>query len=271
MRAFSFLAIFFALAFASIAQAQNRQDILRKLRIVQENYNLNISQVNKLIQQQILASQTVRIQQKKDKVSSQNLEFMIGQLTSLRTKLDEFKHRLYIIDRLIFQVDSKYSGQTLKTFIEQNLLEMAYTEFLNNESIWRFMIYLSVAVRELYNPHEDIVGFIEGYINFSTISHPRSPFEYLHEGNYTNGSQVSSGSPIPQEELGEAWEKHVEKLTGTNQFSENLPVIQERIQLDQVTKQEKPIKIESIFDESTYPVERMGSPTLHESEFDLNR
>ncbi|MEQ1666626.1 MAG: hypothetical protein ABL927_14775, partial [Bdellovibrionales bacterium] len=137
-----------------------------------------------LIQQQILSTQSVRINQKKIKSEQQNLEYMLTQIASLKTRIEEQKQRLYVLDRIIFQVDSKYTpGTNLKAFMEQQLLDMAYTEFLNQGVTWRFSIYLSVAIRELYNPYEDLVGFIEGYINFSTIETPRTPFEFIRDGN----------------------------------------------------------------------------------------
>lgn len=251
----NFLAILLTTLFvASPSSAQNRPEILRKLRIVQENINLNISQINKLIQQQMLATQTIRINQKRIKSEQNNLEFMLNQVSSLKTRMEEQKQRLYLLDRIIFQVDSKFTpGTQLKTFMEQQLLDMAYTDFLNNGSTWRFSIYLSVAIRELYNPHEDIVGFIEGYINFSTIENPRTPFEFIHEGNYSNGSEVTSGNPIPQEDVGAAWEAQVQKMTGDNKIPEQTPAIEERIKLQEIITDQTLRKTPSIFDEATLP------------------
>jgi len=240
------------------AQAQNRGDILRKLRIVQENYNLNISQINKLIQQQILATQIIRINNQKIKSEQQNLEFQLSQISSLKTRMEEQKQRLYLLDRIIFQVDSKFSpGSNLKAFMEQQLLDMAYTEFLGNGVTWRFCIYLSVAIRELYNPHEDLVGFVEGYINFSTIETPRTPFEFVREGNYSNGAEVMSANPLPQDQVGEAWEAQVEKLTGGNQIPEQLPLIEERIKLQEEITEQTILKRPSIFDEPSFPTSRL--------------
>jgi hypothetical protein len=250
------------LATAFNAYADQRTDILRKLKILQETYNLSLSETNKLIISQILATQTVHITAKGEKQAQHNLDSSLGQIDELHLKHHELKQRSYLADRLIFQVDSKYTnGSNPKTFFSQQLLDMAYTELTSMTSthggeapLWKFMIHLSVAIREIHNPHEDIVGFIESYIAYSSITEPKSPFSFLRDGNYINGSQVQTANPIPADRVGEAWEEQVKKMGGVlPDFAPADPTLGEsRITLPEILGEpNEPIKSGTIFDQES--------------------
>ncbi len=277
-----FKIIFSVLLFTAVAQADQRSDLLRKLKIVQESYNLNLSEVNKLMIAQILSTQTVHITAKGEKQAQNNLNISLQQIEELHRKHHEIKQRIYFTDRLIFQVDSKYTnGQNPKTFFAQQLLDMAYTELttLGNTHgeelpVWKFMIHLSVAIREIHNPHEDIVGFVESYIAYSSITEPKSPFSFLRDGNYLNGSQVQTANPLPADRIGEAWEEQVKKMGGViPDFAPDTTNVNEnRIGLPEALGQpNEMIPTHTIFDKNQYSNEAPlpgDAPTPYRFEFE---
>ncbi|OQW50879.1 MAG: hypothetical protein A4S09_11170 [Proteobacteria bacterium SG_bin7] len=259
--------------------ADQKSDLLKNLRKVQESYSRALSEVNKLMISQILATQTVHITNKGEKQAQHSLDNSVSQIEDINVKMHELKQRIYLVDRLIFQTDSKYTnGQNPKTFFAQQLLDMSYTELASSTAthgaefpIWKFMIYFSVAIREIHNPHENIVDFIESYIAHSSITEPKSPFSFLREGNYINGSQVQTANPIPADRVGEAWEEQVKKMGGVPDFAPADPTFNEsRIGLPEVLGQPNdPIPTHTIFDqESRVMPNEDSSATPYRFEYD---
>lgn len=270
--------IFSLILISQNALADQRTDLLRKLRVIQESYNLTLNEVNKLMISQILSTQTVHITSKGEKQAQHNLDNSLSQIEDLHIKMHELKQRMYLTDRLIFQVDSKYTnGQNPKTFFAQQLLDMAYTELSSSAAThgtettaWKFMIHLSVAIREIHNPHEDIVGFIESYLAYSSITEPKSPFLFLREGNYINGSQVQTANPIPADRVGEAWEEQVKKMGGAPDFAPAETTFNEnRISLPEALGQPNdPIKTHTIFDQESRVTPTEDSSTPYRFEYE---
>lgn len=243
------------------ATAENRTDALKRLRVVHDSYKMNLNEIEKLMIQQVMSTQTIKLGKKNEKTIQQNLSSSLEQLTALRSKYLEYKQRMYFVDRLIFQVESKYTnGSSLKSFLEQQLLDMAYTEItaVNNQSsdaqTWKFMINLSIALREALNPHEDVIGFIESFTSYSTVLEPKSPLNFMRDVNYLNGSQVQTANPIPAQEVGEAWEEQVKKITNKPDLFPSNTINQEKISLPEMlgSTPEAPISTQTIFDRDAY-------------------
>lgn len=272
-----FLLSILTLALSSAARADQRADLLKRLRVTQESYNLSLSEVNKLMIAQILSTQTVHITAKGEKQAQHNLDTSLSQIDELHLKHHEIKQRIYFIDRMIFQVDSKYTnGLNPKTFFAQQLLDMAYTELTSSGSthgdeipVWKFMIHLSVAIREIHNPHEDVVAFIESFISYSSISSPKTPFSFLRDGNYINGSQVQTANPIPADRVGEAWEEQVKKMGGVlPDFAPEI-VNETRIGLPEVLGQpEEAIPTHTIFDKNQFSNDTKEPSTPYQFEYE---
>jgi len=196
------------------AQAKVRDTTIQRLRKVHDSYVLNLNSVDKLLRQQLSSTVNIKLTSS-DPKNTAALDSLSTQLTELQNRYQEMKLRIYVVSRLLFQVESKFAGGDLRGFLEKQLLEMAYTEFTSskdNETVANFFTYLSIAIRELPERHADVVSFIEGYIAFSTISTPKHPHLYLKESNYSNGSRVEPANPISREMVGEAWEAQVKLL-----------------------------------------------------------
>src|SRR5690606_31835443 len=118
-------------------------------------------------------------------------------------------------NRLIHKVQTRYSGTNLKAFLTPTLLEMARVEATiptSSPRLVRFLTYLAKAVEQVPERTEDTLDFIEGYVNFSTISQPTRPFEYLSHRDYTNGPHSESAKSVRPDEVGDLVEEQLQKL-----------------------------------------------------------
>ncbi len=261
------------------AYADQKADLWKGLRAVQDSYEARRKEVEKSIISQILSTQTVHITNKGEKQAQHNLDNAISQIEDQHIIFYELKQRMYLVDRLIFLVDTKYTnGQNPKKFFGDQLLDMVYTELMNSAGIhgaefpiWKFMLGLSFAIREIHNPHEDIVKFIDSYISYLSVTELKSPLSFLREGNYINGSQVQTANPIPADRVGEAWEEQVKKMGGVlPDFAPADTTLNEsRIGLPEALGQPNdPIKSNTIFDQESRvsPTEDAATPYRFEYE-----
>ncbi len=73
----------------------------------------------------------------------------------------------------------------------------------SDSDYWRFLIYLSVAIRELPEQIENPFKFIESYMNFSSIYNPKLPGEFRAQRNYFNSRKVEAGAPTTPDKIDE--------------------------------------------------------------------
>lgn len=159
---------------------------------------------------QDLRSQNVRRLQEIDQTLSRKIEETApaqidAEVNTLKTAKKEHVMRQEFLDRLIFQIDTKFIGGDLKQFLQRTLVDMAKVDASNNTAvdggIWKFMKYASDALSRLPEQKENILSFLEGYMNRS-VSNPVKPEEYISSRNYTNGAMSEAGRPLGREEVG---------------------------------------------------------------------
>lgn len=168
---------------------------------------------------QDLRSQNVRRLQEIDKTLSQKIEDSTAaqveaEVATLKVAKKEHVMRQEFLDRLIFQIDTKFIGGDLKAFLERSLVDMAKIDAANTATengIWRFMKYASDAIRRLPEQKENILSFLEGYMNRS-VSNPVKPEEYISSRNYTNGATSESGSPLARDEAGAFADRRLQEI-----------------------------------------------------------
>lgn len=126
----------------------------------------------------------------------------------LKTAKREHMLRQEFLDRLIFQIDVRFNGGELRPFLERALTEMAKTDATSNDAknsadlgLWKFLKYAADAVRRLPEKKENILVFLEGYMNRS-VADPIRPEDYLNTRNYSNGLDSESGKPLERDEVG---------------------------------------------------------------------
>lgn len=151
-----------------------------------------------------------------EKTTARRLTVLTDSLEVLNDRRAELIARRTFIDQLILQIDSKWTQQPLQSFLEHQLLEMARTDLIDTTGseprLWKFFTYLSVVIREIPEPREDLLSFIEGYMNFSSVLAPKSPLEFLASRNYSNGGVSISAQPATHEGAGDGLEKKLVEL-----------------------------------------------------------
>jgi len=137
------------------------------------------------------------------------------QMSDLAQQRMELKLRQVFLDRLILQVDHHYKGSELRSFLKERLVEMAKSDLTNgdpNEHIWKFLTYLSRAIDSIPERNENLLSFVEGYMNFSTLSAPIPPKEFLRSRQYTNGKDSFAANDLKKDEVGEVVENRLKAL-----------------------------------------------------------
>jgi hypothetical protein len=177
---------------------------------------------------QDLRSQNVRRMQEIDQSISRKFEESAPaqietEITTLKTAKKEHVMRQEFLDRLIFQIDTKFIGGDLKAFLERSLVDMAKIDAANSAAetgIWKFMKYASDAIRRLPEQKENILSFLEGYMNRSVVN-PVKPEEYISSRNYTNGATSEAGRPVSREDVGAIADRRIREQEQTSK----LPVL----------------------------------------------
>lgn len=133
----------------------------------------------------------------------------------LKVQQHEHQLRQTFLDRLIFQVDTKFGGGDMRAFLQGALIDMAkvdaVTSAQTDAGLWKFLKYSADAIRRLPEQKENILAFLEGYMNKS-VANPIPPQEYLAARNYTNGATSDSGSPLSREDAGTMADRRIQEL-----------------------------------------------------------
>ncbi len=207
--------------------APSKLQVLENLKVLQTKQVQQLDATNQSIQRVLQETRTVSFQKGNDSVASQKiLNSLPDRLIEIQSRRDELKLRGDFVTQLIAQIESKWNAQSLGQFLEQILFEMALNELTNPSNqeasndpvrsrIWLFYTYLSVAIREIPDPREDLLAFLSGYMEFSSIQSPKSPLEFLDSRNYTNGAISQTARPIQREQLGTLVDKRLQALSTT--------------------------------------------------------
>lgn len=137
------------------------------------------------------------------------------ELLGLIDRQNEIQLRLDFFDRLSFQIESKLKNQDLRSFLIQILNEMSSSEALSadgNAKLSKFLNYLGKAVQSVPEPNENLINFIEIYVEVSTISHPITSDEFVNLRHYSNGTISLTARPIAAEEVGDLTEKQIDLI-----------------------------------------------------------
>ncbi len=191
-------AIFKALVLASalvvsghaMAREEGKTDSLKYLQELRNKESKRLREINETLSR------------KMDESTSTSLD---DEMQVLKIQQNEHRLRQEFLDRLIFQVDTKFGGGDMRAFLEQTLISMAKVDAVSSlhaeNGLWKFLKYSSDAIRRLPEQKENVLAFLEGYMNRS-VANPITPQEYLATRNYTNGSYSDSGRPLSREEAG---------------------------------------------------------------------
>lgn len=154
------------------------------------------------------------------------------EMNHLKSQQREHQLRQEFLDRLIFQVDTKFRGGDLRAFLQKALMDMAKVDAVSSaqteNGLWKFLKYSSDAIRRLPEQKENILAFLEGYMNRSVLN-PIPPQDYLAARNYTNGSNSETGNPLTREDAGSFADRRLQEMdeaTGNKAAPPTLPQTQ---------------------------------------------
>lgn len=197
----------------SLPSIANKRLVIAKLKSVQSRQTQTIAAIDEKLKLKLKDTQDLKVTD--DTVSSEL------RMTRLQESMEQFEQkrrealeRSRFIDRLIFAVDTKWTKDPLKPFMEKTLLDIAsaelnQTDSRDSSSLWKFATYLSVAIRELPEPREDLISFIDNYMEFSTVLTPKAPTAFSQARSYTNGVKSESAKVINREDLGDGVENKI--------------------------------------------------------------
>lgn len=143
--------------------------------------------------------------------SAASVEFEVSRLQVAKK---EHALRQEFLDRLILQVDTRFMGGDLRAFLERALTEMAKIDATNGSAdpaLWKFLKFAAEAVRRLPEKKENIIVFLEGYMNRS-VANPIRPEDFLNSRNYSNGLESESGHPVDRDQVGAVADSRIQTL-----------------------------------------------------------
>lgn len=187
-----------ALMFSTVVSAEEKSDSLQHLQELRKQNVKRLQEIDETLRRAM------------DESGGANLEKTVEQLKLVK---NEHVLREDLLNRLIFQIDTKFAGGDLRAFLEPALLEMAKvdaTNSTNDSGLWKFMKFCSEAIRKLPERKENVLAFVEGYMNRS-VSHPITPDEYLAQRNYSNGATSDSGLPMTRDQAGEIADRRLQE------------------------------------------------------------
>ncbi len=189
----------------SLSPIAVKAQVIAKLKDLQKSQNETLQGLEQNLKKQLQESQNISLKVADSSVIDRQFVQLTTAIENMQRKRSEFLLRRDFIDQLIFRLDSKWTSQPLQKFLEQEFLEMAINELEtpSDAKMWKFLTYMSIAVREIPEAHENLIGFIDGYLAFSSIQNPKSPNDYLQKRNYTNGSMSVTARPANAEQAGD--------------------------------------------------------------------
>ena len=185
-----------------------RTEALNALQTLLANNHKVLTQIDKQ-----LYTETHKKHRTINQPNNPSLNQFENQVQALLRKRREYRLRQDFLDRLRFQIDNRYHGGNLRTFLITRLKKMTLIEIQSEQhSMWKFLKYLTVALENLPEPNENPIEFIEGYLRKSSVIHPITPYTYNQSRNYSNGIDNEAAHPMEPEKVGELVEKKMEEL-----------------------------------------------------------
>ncbi|MES2963631.1 MAG: hypothetical protein V4760_07045 [Bdellovibrionota bacterium] len=183
-----------------------KRDVIARLKALQVRQSNDVGALDLSIHKILQASQELDADDDNLIHVAQRTDRMSKQIDQLNRERNEKNARREVLDRIIFTVDTKWAGSApLKSFLEKSFLEMASKDLTDGRDarLWKAFTYLSICVREVPEPREDILDVVEGYLNFSGVLNPRTPAEFQASRSYTNGAESIAAQPVPRERVGD--------------------------------------------------------------------
>lgn len=188
-----------------VSDQPTKKEIMARLKTLQDQQIASSNEIDAAIRKQLQETLTMEIKNDELPIASRRTGLVTKKIEELNKRRNELNARREIFDRLMFQVDSKWTGQKLQTFLEQTFIEMASVDLADGRDsrLWKAFTYFSMVVREVPEKNEDVLNIFEGYLNYSSVLDPKTPADYLASRNYTNGTESVVAHPVAKDEVGD--------------------------------------------------------------------
>ena len=138
------------------------------------------------------------------------------EIKQMRAEMKDIKFKQNFLDRLIFQVDTRWKEQgEFKKFLTQTIQEIAKQEATNTEKEgdWAYISQLGLVLKETAADRgENPMSLVQDYLKQSTLQKPLKPKEFLSKRHYSNG-KLSTQSETPEKDtVGDTVEKKLQSL-----------------------------------------------------------
>lgn len=187
--------------------------------------------------------------------------------TSERSDLEDRERdlRQQFISRLLFQIERKYMGENLKLFFQSSIWDMCLTDRMKmNQSLGGMEVFLenlNFSLKELLEPSENPLHFVEAFTEFSGISDPASMEEFADTRNYYDGRQVQGANPL---ELDQA-ANYAEEKESLGDFQARLADLQYNLKKDFDASPRVELEMPEQLDQATPETSPDVSPQLHQN------
>ncbi|MES2855175.1 MAG: hypothetical protein V4692_04905, partial [Bdellovibrionota bacterium] len=134
----------------ALKESVDKRAVIDRLKKFQDKYLSETTALDTAIKKRLQDSLTLDLGPNTLEIGDRRAVKMTDQIQDLSKKKEEAIARREIVDRLIFAVDTKYTSQPFKTFLEQQFIEMASNDLTDGRDgrLWKAFTYLSIAVRE---------------------------------------------------------------------------------------------------------------------------
>jgi hypothetical protein len=202
------------------AAVATKSATLERLRELQARQTQVINNIDNMVRKKLSETTSISLKGTEAKTAERKIEQLAQSLDELDVRRREFAARREFLDQLIFQVDTKWTNEPLPVFLEHALLNIALNDLgeagaadpSSDARLWKFATFMSIAVRELIEPREDAITFVEGYMNFTSVTDPKPPSEFIASRAYTNGSASAAARPVDRERLGDDLDRKLKQL-----------------------------------------------------------
>lgn len=210
-------------------------EVLSRFRQIQRRQMQEINLLEESVKKSLKNSTLISL--KGDLTNAKAKIHLLGEsLSEFDSRRSELLIRREIVDQLILLIDSRWDGKELQAFLEHSILDIALSDLTDNQgsgNSWKFMVYLSIAIREAPEPREDVLSVIESYMGFSSVLDPKNPVDFITSRNYSNRAESVSAHPVERGAIGDYVEKRTQEIakarmqrTSQAKLTETLPLKQ---------------------------------------------
>ena len=155
-----------------------------------------------------------RLNQLENLIKSQFTDTESNELQTLLDERSELRLKQNFIDRLHYRIENRYSGQSLKGFLHEEILQLSLNEALQNTATpqyWQYLKTMSSAVKDLPETGEDPLAFVENYLRKIPMkNHPQAAMKWRRD--YINGFDSETVRGSSQEDAADKLDESLRRL-----------------------------------------------------------